>query len=155
MIVSNLKTWKQEKEIYSQGLQKALGFLENTDWSTMEPGTYEVEGKRIYAMLMEKETDILENRFPEAHKKYIDIQCMLQGAEKIGCSRLEEGLVIKEDLLEERDLVFFEKATEKEFFISLFPDDFAVFFPEDVHRPLCIQGEKQVVRKVVMKIAVE
>lgn len=57
---------------------------------------------------------------------------------------------------EDRDLYFFESHREKESKVYFTEGRFAVFFPEDLHRPLC-QGSrgKEILRKAVMKVPVE
>ena len=34
------------------------------------------------------------------------------------------------------------------------PGNFAVFFPEDIHRPGCADGQSGKIRKIVVKVAV-
>lgn len=54
----------------------------------------------------------------------------------------------------ERDLYFFEGADE-ESRLHMLPGRFAVFFPEDLHRPLCAGsiGVRRI-RKAVLKVPV-
>ena len=40
-------------------------------------------------------------------------------------------------------------------FITSTPGCFCVFFPTDVHRPACADGEPMTVRKVVVKVSTE
>ena len=57
---------------------------------------------------------------------------------------------------EDRDLYFFASHKEKESKVYFTEGRFAVFFPEDLHRPLC-QGKrgKEILRKAVMKVPVD
>ncbi len=50
--------------------------------STPEPGVVEINGKNIYAQIIDLTTrDKIENR-PEVHRQYIDIQFLAWGEEK-------------------------------------------------------------------------
>lgn len=154
MIHSHLSNWRMEETLYPEAFKKALSFLEEHDISVLDAGEYAIDGKNIYAIVMDKQTDDVINRSPEAHVKYIDIQFMFKGSERIGFLRKHDGLVVKKDELEERDLIFYENEVGDESFVTLNAGDFAVFFPEDIHRPLCLNGTKMAVRKVVVKVAV-
>ncbi|SQM44181.1 beta-galactosidase [Escherichia coli] len=65
-------------------IEKALDFLRATDFNALEPGVVEIDGKNIYAQIIDLTTrDKIENR-PEVHRRYIDIQFLAWGEEKIG-----------------------------------------------------------------------
>lgn len=85
----------------------------------------------------------------ECHQKYIDIQVVLAGAEKIGiCSKYECKL---SEYDEEKD---FQRLEGEVNFITLIPGYFMVFFPDDGHMPQISHHRQQKVRKVVFKIPV-
>ncbi len=100
-------------------------------------------------------TEPKEDRKLEGHKKFIDIQFEIKGNEEwIGvhpASGNEEIIEAHED----RDLYFF-KSDEKESSIYFTIGRFAIFFPADLHRPLCM-GEKgpEKLRKAVVKVPVD
>lgn len=154
MIFSNLRTWHLEQEQYSSKIKTALQFLSNNDFTTMDAGEYEIEGRSIFAIIMDKHTGSASDFAPETHKRYIDVQYLVSGRESIGFSRTNDSLVFVTDALEERDLILYENQLTHESFVNLIPGDFAIFFPADVHRPLCAYGDPCLVRKVVVKIAV-
>ena len=154
MIFSNIATWELEKDQYSEKIQKALRFLAANDFAHMNAGEIEIDGRDLFAIIMDKHTGPVSERAPETHVKYIDVQYLVSGRESLGFSRVSDSLVIATDALEEKDLMLYENALSHESFINMIPGDFAVFFPADVHRPLCTYGEPMAVRKVVVKIAV-
>lgn len=56
----------------------------------------------------------------------------------------------------DRDLYFYEAGKDPETKIHFKKGRFAVFFPEDLHRPLCEGSEKgSPVRKAVVKVPVD
>ncbi|MDA3956337.1 YhcH/YjgK/YiaL family protein [Oceanispirochaeta sp.] len=140
-----------ELKTYPKIIQKALQYLADTDFTKMEIGTYELDGKNLFALVQEMETDSVVNRKPESHSLYVDIQYLVSGTEMIGYADLGKSMVIKEDLRPDNDVVFYQ-APVKETMLDFEEGSFAIFFPSDVHRPGCLSGQKTVIRKVVMKI---
>ncbi len=151
MILGHIKNLQQEKGLFAQALQTGLEYLAKTDFTGLAPGKYEIAGSDIYASLSEYTTDRKENKKPEAHVKYVDIQYMISGTENIGCADLAPGLAIKEDKLAEKDVIFYQ-AVEGETDLKMSAGMYAVFFPWDVHRPGCAAGDPAPVRKVVVKV---
>lgn len=86
---------------------------------------------------------------PEAHKKYIDIQLVVSGTERMGWSPLSSCKVVSINYNEEKDVVFFKDPSSSHFTVS--PGEFAVFFPEDVHAPGISEGK---IEKIVAKVPV-
>lgn len=150
MIFGHIKQL-DELKTYPEIIQKALRYLADTDFTKMEIGTYELDGKNLFALVQEIETNSIENKKPEAHSLYIDIQYLVSGTEQIGYAPIGESSVIKEDLRPEKDVVFYQTPA-KESMLDFYEGSFAVFFPSDIHRPGCLSGSKAKIRKVVMKI---
>jgi len=93
-----------------------------------------------------------ENR-PEVHRRYLDIQFLAWGEEKIGVAIDTGNNEISESLLEQRDIIFYH-GSENESFIEMTPGTYAIFFPQDVHRPACIKNKVSAIRKIVVKVAI-
>lgn len=155
MIFSTIGTWRKEGEIYTERLLKALTFLENMDLETVKDEKFVLEEGKIFGFVTTVQTEEKEKRRPESHEKHIDIQFLLEGREQIGCVRKSSALKVVTDQLAEKDICFYDGNLEGETFLNLKPGDFAVLFPEDVHRPQCMAGEDATIRKCVIKIAVE
>lgn len=119
----------------------------------MEPGVYELEGKLMYAQVFDAETGSVNEKRPEVHEKYLDVQFLASGREKLGFTP-DTGNYEIDEKFDERDLIFY-KSVENEGFITSTPGCFCVFFPTDVHRPACADGESMTVRKVVVKVSTE
>jgi YhcH/YjgK/YiaL family protein len=86
----------------------------------------------------------------EAHKRYIDLQAVVAGAERIGCvpaARLEAG-----PYDEERDMTWLSGSGA---FLPLLPGDFMLLWPGEAHMPGIALDEPVPVRKAVIKIAVD
>lgn len=138
---------------YPKAIQTALEYLRTHDFISMETGVYEIQGKEIYAQVMDAQTGPADTKRPEVHKKYIDVQFLASGKERLGFTP-DTGSYEVDERLEDKDLIFY-KAVENEGFIEATPGCYSIFFPEDVHRPAVAAGEPMTIRKVVVKVSVE
>ncbi len=149
MIFDTLAHIESYKGIH-EGVYKGLCLLRDTDFSALEDKKhYEVDGENLYFFLSSYETKLV-NDTPEAHVKYIDIQCLLSGKEHMNVGVLEEMT----DEVEERrgsDIRFYHGPTDT---ITLTPGKFAVLFPGDAHAPNIAAGTPTECRKVVVKVKV-
>lgn len=104
-----------------------------------------------YANIDEYCTKPIKNCKFEAHKKYIDIQMLLQGSEELDYISVD-GLQVSEEYDEKRDVMFFKNPSKTPDTLQLDPFKFALIYPHEAHRPQMGDGQK--VKKVVVKIAV-
>jgi len=154
MIFGDIKNFDNEKRAYSPAIVKAIEFLKNTDLEKLAEGKYEIDGDKMYANVMERETKLKSDARAEIHKKYIDVQYLVSGAEIIGFARLSDDNVIVEDLLDKKDIAYYTTVkNENELLLS--PGQFGIFFPDDIHRPTCAVGSPAMIKKVVVKIHVD
>ncbi|RBL90620.1 MULTISPECIES: YhcH/YjgK/YiaL family protein [Chitinophaga] len=130
---------------------KAFEYLAQTDFSTLEKGKYEIDGTNIFAIVNEYDTVDPSGEQMEAHKKYIDIQYIVKGAELIGHDFLREQTPSKPYSETEDYMLFAEKPA---FFTRLDQHNFAIFFPTDLHMPNLLIDQPAAVKKVVIKIGV-
>lgn len=135
-----------------EAIQRALQFLRSTDFSQQEAGEVEIDERDIYAQIIDMTTRPKAENRPEVHRRYIDIQFLAWGEEIIGVAADCGNNKISESLLAERDIIFYHGA-ENESEITMTPGSYAIFFPQDVHRPACIKNKATPIRKVVVKVA--
>ncbi|MDO4344434.1 MAG: YhcH/YjgK/YiaL family protein [Eubacteriales bacterium] len=150
MIFSSIHT--RSSITYPEAIETALKFLKSHDFTSMEPGRYEIQGDDIFANLMDAQTKPLEETKPEAHKEYIDVQFVVSGTEKLGFAP-DTGSCPPCDHPEGEDIWFYEGLENESFVIST-PGCFSIFFPEDIHRPCVCQTKPEAIRKVVVKVRV-
>jgi YhcH/YjgK/YiaL family protein len=112
-------------------------------------GTFTIDGDRLYAMIQEYETIPAAHGCWEAHRRYIDLQYVVDGSERIGYAHLDRLAAGTYD--PERDFLPLRGAGD---FLTLNPGDFMLLFPEDAHLPRIAVAAPAPVRKVVVKIAV-
>ncbi len=134
----------------SENLKKGFDFLKNTNLSALEIGKYEIDGKNVFALVSEYDSKAHQDCRLEAHQVYADIQYIVSGREAIGFAPLN-GQTVTAAYLPEKDIVFFSGETTQ---MIVEAGMFAVFYPQDVHRP-CMQIEGPVkVKKVVVKVKI-
>ena len=132
-----------------RGLSQAVAYAQNLDPATPD-GRYEIAGKDIYAVVVSYTTQPAVTVPFEAHKKYIDVQFVIRGAELMDVS-LDENLEVKTPYSEENDCLLL-KAPEHYSSMLMTPGTFAFLYPHDVHRPGCRVDGPVDVRKLVVKI---
>ena len=129
-------------------IAKAFQYIHSTDFSRAELGRHEIEGEDVFAIVMEYETKELEEGSLEAHRKYIDVQYIVSGAELIAVASLGDQIPSKE-YNEKDDYVLFKESSS---LIRLEAGMFTIFFPDDLHMPGVKLNEKTKVKKVVVKV---
>ena len=83
-------------------------------------------------------------------QRYLDIQIVLRGSEGMTFSTLPPGEP-QTDWLAEKDIAFLAEG-QQEKTVILNEGDFVVFYPGEVHKPLCAVGAPAKVRKAVVKM---
>lgn len=135
---------------YPAAIQKAIDWLKSNDLSAMEVGTYEIEGKDIYAMVQELTTKPFEERRAEKHDLYADIQYIISGKERMGYAPYTGAEEISENP-EGKDACFFQNLGNENF-VDVEAGCYCIFFSNDIHRPGAAAGEPAAVKKVVIKV---
>lgn len=151
MIKDNLEHISYYNYLTSE-LQLGLKYLKDNDFVSFENGKYEIMEDKVFAIVQDYDTKSESEGKFEAHKKYIDIQFVAQGEEKILTGRLEEFDEITE-YDEEKDIIFLEKKDEAKIdTVRLKAGEYVIFTPNDVHMPSLTVAEQVHVKKVVIKV---
>ncbi|PUZ29965.1 YhcH/YjgK/YiaL family protein [Chitinophaga costaii] len=131
---------------------KAFEYLRQTDFNLVEKGKYPIAGDDIFVIVNEYDTVDAAGEQMESHKKYIDVQYVAAGVERIGHDFLENKTPSK-PYDEASDYMLF--AAPPAFFTVLEKGWFAIFFPTDLHMPNLRVAGPVGVKKVVIKISVD
>jgi YhcH/YjgK/YiaL family protein len=150
MITATLQQLSMYKSI-SPNLATAIDYVLRTDFTVMPPGRYEVDGNAVFALLNTYTTKPGAECEPESHRRYIDIQVMIAGAERFGWLPLT-GQQPSTDFLPDNDVAFYTLGDMN--YLTLYPGQFIVFFPADIHQPELFTTEPAPVKKLVMKVMV-
>ncbi len=129
---------------------KAFTFLRDSNLLTLKPGKYVIDGDNAYATITEALSKTFEQSAWESHRKYIDLQYVIKGNEKIGVAPITTATVTK-PYDETKDAANYN--AEGQFYIAT-PGTFFLFFPGDAHRPNIKVDGYDIVKKLVIKIRV-
>ena len=150
MIIDNIKNISYYSNI-GERIFKALSYLKKNDFSKMKDGKYEIDGENVYALINRYETKPQNKGVWESHRKYIDVQFVARGMEKIGYSYLK-NMEITEEYNEEKDIQFLTGSGD---YLLLKAGTFAILYPQDVHMPGILINEHKSVLKVVIKVKID
>ena len=143
--LQNVDNYKGIGRVYT-----ALKFLSETDFSKIGLGRYELDGDNIFYMVQSYDTDP-DKTISEGHRKYIDIQYMVEGEEIIGVADISSDKELTE-AKEENDVWFYNCKTEP---LTLSAGKYMVLYPNDLHCPgVATNGTALNCRKVVVKVRV-
>jgi YhcH/YjgK/YiaL family protein len=136
----------------SPRLKTALEYIAKTDFSTMEPGRYELDGANLFVLVQAYDSLVKEQGKWECHRKYIDIQYIAEGIEQIGFTNIDDMKVTTE-YNPEKDVAFLSGDGD---YVTLKKGSYGIFFPEDAHQPKIAPGDiPAAVKKVVIKVKVD
>lgn len=133
--------------------EKAFAFLNRKDLSSLASGNYPIVGQDVYASISTYVPKDIDKTQWEAHRKYADIQCMIEGEEKIGESPISK-LTQTVPYNESKDAANYKGPGK--YFIAK-PGTFYIFFPGQGHRPsLKVNAsDTMMVKKIVIKMRVD
>lgn len=148
MIVTTIDKLTQYKEIpYAQDI---VDFLEEFQKSDMATGRYDIHGDDLFAAVSRYDTQPNVERQFENHKKYIDLQIVLEGKEEIHWADTATLTMVSEEFSKGGDIAFY--VGESMGYILLGGSQCAVLFEEDAHMPNVLHEKSENVLKVVFKI---
>ena len=127
---------------------RAFEYIRDTDLLALAPGRYPIVGKQLFVIVENVPGRTREDAKLECHRKYIDIQLVLEGTDEMGWKALADCVEPVSDYSAEKDIRFFRDAPAS--WIATPPGAFCIFFPEDAHAPLVSTGQ---IRKVIFKVA--
>lgn len=127
---------------------KAFAFLKDHDLEKIEPGRYTIDSTDAYVTVTDAPSKEFDKTGWESHRKYIDLQYVARGKEKIGVAPVQGATVIK-PYDDTKDLANY--TTEGQYNIAE-PGTFFLFFPQNAHRPSILVDGYNTVKKIVVKI---
>jgi YhcH/YjgK/YiaL family protein len=148
MILDTLASLNRYTALHPR-FERAFEYLRCTDLMMLSLGRYAVQGEQLFAIVEHCAGRTRAEAKLECHRRYIDIQLVLEGVDEMGWKPVADCVDPATDYDEARDIRFFNDAPSG--WIATPPGKFCIFFPEDAHAPLVSSGH---IRKVVMKVAV-
>lgn len=136
----------------SPRLAAAFAFLSRGDVAALPPGRYPIEGDDVFALVQTYDTRDPEPRRFETHRRYVDVQYLAEGSERIGLA----------DPATLRCTEPYDAAKDAEFLtgqgvdVPLSRGQFMVLYPHEAHQPCLHPDDRPVpVRKIVVKVRAE
>ncbi|HBL7617225.1 TPA: YhcH/YjgK/YiaL family protein [Escherichia coli] len=150
MIAGNIQQLGKSRAELPFALYEVLRAIKDLNFSIHQDGQKEVNG--VIYKTFTANTDLPEKRTPETHKDFIDIQFVISGNELVefGCLGDTKPHVEKP----EDDNYFYDRSGLELNEMKLTDGDFVIFFPWDIHSPLCHKSGSSKVRKIVAKVPV-
>lgn len=135
------------------GLDKAAKFLCDFVNDGSKDGHYDIDGEKVFANVSTYVPGEFNDgmRF-EAHRKYIDLQAVVAGGERIDWAPLDGLKEESEEYSKGGDAAFY--SGDAHINVRLKAGEFVLLLPGDAHKP-CIHSDFDTVTKAVIKIAVE
>ncbi len=100
------------------------------------------------------ETKLRADGFFESHRKYIDVQVVVEGEELMEAIDLAR-ITVRQPYHADRDLIVYEDSSEASQ-LRVYAGQGTIFYPSDVHMPtLRIRTDPVLVRKTVVKVPVD
>lgn len=134
----------------NKGFARAFEFLLRPDVKELPVKKYDIDGDRIFAIVVKEPGRKKEDALLETHEKYIDIQLVLSGTDDMGWKPKSLCKQPSGEYNKEKDLQLFMDTPDV--WLSGKGGMFAIFFPEDAHMPTISPGE---LHKVIVKVAVD
>jgi len=135
------------------GLDKAFAFLRSID-EGLKSGRHEIDGDHVFAMVDRYQTKPIEEALYDAHRKYLDVQCVLSGSELLLWAPLDSMQELVRPYEDAKDVMKWRAVQDYCTELRMTPSAFAILFPQDAHSPGVQWEKQQQVTKVVVKVAV-
>ena len=149
MIFGNIRSL--EEYLFLEGaVKRCFEYAGAHDLSVYETVRHDIDGDRLFVNIVEYETVEAKARFWEAHKEYLDIHLMLDGAEQIDLNFVPNMEV--KDYVPQDDFLPMEGV--KNGSVILRKGDFLICYPNDAHRTAVAVEESEKIKKAIFKVRI-
>lgn len=132
---------------------RLCGKLKSLDLANLELGWQDLEDS-IRMNVMSFETTPAEGKKAEMHRKFVDIQLLIEGEEMIEYGLSQPDLSKYDEYRDEDDYQLTDAIDDKNE-VVLKPNMFAIFLPYEPHKPGNSVNSNNVLKKLVVKVPVE
>jgi YhcH/YjgK/YiaL family protein len=150
MILDNLSVASRYASLHPL-FAKAFAYIDSVDLASLEVGKFAIDGENLRGIVSDKNGTTAEASTAkfECHNAHIDIQVCIRGKETIGWKPRGTCVLPKGDYNPEKDVQFYDDAPDM--FFGMTDNQFAIFYPEDVHAPMISEG---MIKKLVIKVKI-
>lgn len=154
MFIGQIANWVEQKPYLPKALALAFEEMLKHDLGQLADGNYDLKSvPGAFFVMQTGLTKGLGTTQAEVHRKFIDIQYLVTGKERLGMAHRQNGQRPTKDNLDTEDYALYAQP-DHEFFVDLQAGQFIVFFPGEIHRPFLCYGDEDPspIRKVVVKV---
>jgi biofilm protein TabA len=145
----NKQEFARQYQINKAWWDKAFAFLKEQNLQTLAKGKYPIDGDNVFVSVTEDPSKDFDKTNWESHRKYIDVQCIIIGEEKMGKWPVAKATTVTKEYDEKKDVANYTAPGK---FYSIPAGTFIIFFPGEAHRPNITPGGNKVVKKIVIKV---
>ena len=146
----NIQEFAKQYRLNKVYWAEAFAFLKNHDLQNLALGKYPIDGDNVTASVTQASTKDFGKTKWESHRKYIDLQYVITGEERIGVCPVAKATVTNA-YNEKKDAANYNAEGK---IYNAVPGIFFIFFPTDAHRPNITPGGNKPDKKIVIKIKV-
>jgi biofilm protein TabA len=130
----------------------AFSWLVRQDWASVADGRLAIDGDDVFAIVESGTTAAPSTRRFESHRRYLDIQLVISGGERMGwcpAPAMDAGDQAGPD-------IWFHPEPRQSQQLVVHPGQFAIFIPGEGHKPCCLlDSDPAPFRKCVVKLSFE
>jgi len=123
-------------------------FIKENDLNTLEDGKHFIKDKELFVNIQDAKGKTEEEATFETHKNMLDIQIPLNNNEAYGYMPLED--LPAAEYNPEKDVTKYP-GVKSETIVNCKPGEFAIFWPQDGHKPCIGEGT---IHKAIFKVRV-
>ncbi len=143
--IENLGVYFKDRALF-ENIEKVINdFIENP----FDNGRIDIDSENIWCNVAKYNVEVKDEIKYEAHRKYADVQVMVDGEEIIGYSNFND-CTITENFKPDNDIAFM--TSDKGVMIPLRKGYFMALFPEDAHAPCLKSDNSDFAHKLVFKV---
>ena len=135
---------------YSERWKLAFDYLNNIEKDSVTIGK-KILSEDVFVSVDEYQTKKKEDVLFESHRRYIDLQYVIEGEEYIGLSHHPVEELVPYNV--KKDIAFYNANMERQ--LKADAGHFFLFFPTDLHQPCVATEQCKRVKKIVIKIRVD
>jgi len=152
MILDRLENAEKYKKDFPE-IYRVLAYAKNLTEEDFSHEREYLQGNDVFINFAEYNTKPRSEGKFEAHRKYIDVMCMISGKEAILVKNTDSLSQILSKYDSENDYLLAEQDRDHSV-ILLQEGDFCILFPQDAHAPALSFEESVAVKKAIGKVIV-
>lgn len=152
IISNNHKTRSIDDKELSKRIDAAVEYISKLGFQNLNKGKYEVSPDFYYTVQEYTAFDNKESQY-ESHRKYIDIQFIYEGVERLLITDIT-NLLPSDSYDNIKDVIHYSGGDNLSSMI-LTAGSYAILFPKDAHKPERFLGQECTIKKIVGKVKIK